>query len=120
MHDHRSSRGQPDHETDRTIDTATRTAQVFRSVIETARTNGDVALVARLNALALDAEERLEWLRTLHRGAPVAPAPARGARVLLVDDHELSREALRSVLRAEQGFTVVGEAGDGETAVRVA
>jgi DNA-binding NarL/FixJ family response regulator len=121
MHDHRATRGQPDRgEADRTLDTAARTAQVFRSVIETARTNGDVALVARLNALALDVEERLEWLRTLHRGAPVVPSPTRAARVLLVDDHELSREALRSVLRAEQGFTVVGEAGDGDSAVRLA
>ncbi len=119
MHDERGSPGQPDGgETDRTLDTAARTAQVFRSVVETARKNGDVARLARLHSLATEADERLERLRTLHRGEPAAAA--RGARVLLVDDHELSREALRSVLRAEQGFAVVGEAADGETAVRLA
>jgi DNA-binding NarL/FixJ family response regulator len=40
--------------------------------------------------------------------------------VVLVDDHELAREALRSVLTPEQGFVIVGEASDGQTAVRLA
>jgi DNA-binding NarL/FixJ family response regulator len=39
-------------------------------------------------------------------------------RVLIVDDEELVRFGLRTVLEAAGGFTVVGEAGDGATAVR--
>jgi DNA-binding NarL/FixJ family response regulator len=41
-------------------------------------------------------------------------------RVLLVDDEELVRFGLRTVLEAAGGFTVVGEAGDGAAAVRAA
>ena len=39
-------------------------------------------------------------------------------RVLIVDDEELVRFGLRTVLEAAGGFTVVGEAGDGAAAVR--
>lgn len=41
-------------------------------------------------------------------------------RVLLCDDHELVRVGLRSLLEAEPGYDVVGEAGDAETAVQLA
>ena len=41
-------------------------------------------------------------------------------RALLVDDHELAREALRAVLTPEQGFQVVGEAADGHAALGLA
>src|SRR4051812_50192188 len=41
-------------------------------------------------------------------------------RVLLVDDEELVRFGLRTVLEAVGGFTVVGEAGDGAAAVQAA
>jgi DNA-binding NarL/FixJ family response regulator len=40
-------------------------------------------------------------------------------RLLLVDDHKLLREGLRRAVE-EAGFDVVGEAGDGEEAVRMA
>jgi NarL family two-component system response regulator LiaR len=40
--------------------------------------------------------------------------------ILLVDDHPLLREALRSVLVKEKDFVIVGEAGDGEEAVKLA
>jgi DNA-binding NarL/FixJ family response regulator len=39
-------------------------------------------------------------------------------RLLLADDHHLIRESLRTLLEKE-GFTVVGEAGDGREAVRL-
>ena len=39
-------------------------------------------------------------------------------RVLLVDDEELVRFGLRTVLEAAGGFDVVGEAGDGAAGVR--
>jgi DNA-binding NarL/FixJ family response regulator len=41
-------------------------------------------------------------------------------RVLVVDDHAIVREGLRHVLGAAEGFAVVGEAGDGRTALRLA
>lgn len=41
-------------------------------------------------------------------------------RVLIVDDHEIVREGLRTVLRQEKDVEVVGEAGDGERAFAMA
>ena len=40
-------------------------------------------------------------------------------KILLVDDHEMVRAGLRSLLQRETGFTVVGEARDGRTAVKM-
>src|SRR5688572_13966005 len=40
-------------------------------------------------------------------------------RILLADDHEAVRAALRAVLEAEAGFDVVAEAADGLAAVRL-
>ncbi len=40
-------------------------------------------------------------------------------RILIVDDHALFRDSLRSLLTA-RGLEVVGEAGDGEEAIRLA
>jgi DNA-binding NarL/FixJ family response regulator len=41
-------------------------------------------------------------------------------RVLLVDDHAVVREGLRTFLSLQDGISVVGEAGDGEAGVRAA
>jgi NarL family two-component system response regulator LiaR len=41
-------------------------------------------------------------------------------RVLIVDDHEVVREGLRTFLELQEGLEVVGEAGDGEEAVKEA
>jgi DNA-binding NarL/FixJ family response regulator len=41
-------------------------------------------------------------------------------RVLLVDDHTLFRKGIASLLSGRQDFTVVGEAEDGNEAVRIA
>ncbi len=38
-------------------------------------------------------------------------------RILLVDDHELMREGLRSILEKEEGVKIVGEASSGRQAV---
>ena len=44
---------------------------------------------------------------------------ARRIRVLLVDDHELVRDSLRSVLNDYRNLDIVGEAGDGEEAIQM-
>jgi CheY-like chemotaxis protein len=41
-------------------------------------------------------------------------------RVLVVDDHEIVRRGLAGLLKAEPDVEVAGEAGDGESAVRLA
>ncbi len=47
-------------------------------------------------------------------------APDTQTRVMLVDDHEIMRDGLREVLRRAGDFEVVGEAQDGDAAVRIA
>jgi len=44
----------------------------------------------------------------------------RTIRILLADDHTLVRQGLRKILEERPGFEVVGEAGDGREAVRLA
>ena len=52
---------------------------------------------------------------------PAADEPAaEPIRTLIVDDHALFRRGLEMVLESELGIELVGEAGDGEEAVRVA
>jgi two-component system, NarL family, nitrate/nitrite response regulator NarL len=41
-------------------------------------------------------------------------------RILVADDHTLLREAVCDMLRLEEGFQVVGEAADGDSAVEIA
>ncbi len=41
-------------------------------------------------------------------------------RVLIVDDHQIMREGLRELVQQSGDFEVVGEAADGESAVRIA
>jgi NarL family two-component system response regulator LiaR len=41
-------------------------------------------------------------------------------RVLIVDDHQIVRKGLRALIESKAGFRVVGEASDGEQAVRQA
>ena len=41
-------------------------------------------------------------------------------RILLVEDHQMVREGLRSLLAGEPDFQVVGEAADGADAIRLA
>jgi len=43
-----------------------------------------------------------------------------GIRIVLADDHTLFRQGLRRVLHEQHGWQVVGEAGDGAEAVRLA
>lgn len=41
-------------------------------------------------------------------------------RLMIVDDHTLFREGLRAIFRAVPDFEIVGEAGNGETAIQMA
>jgi DNA-binding NarL/FixJ family response regulator len=41
-------------------------------------------------------------------------------RILLVEDHEIVREGVRTMVSAQADMEVVGEAGDGRTAIRLA
>ena len=41
-------------------------------------------------------------------------------RILIVDDHGVLRAGLRALLNAETNLQVIGEAGDGEQAIRLA
>ncbi len=43
-----------------------------------------------------------------------------GTRILIADDHQIVRDGLRLILETEPEFTVVGEAEDGDAAVRLA
>lgn len=49
-----------------------------------------------------------------------AAAPAARISVLLVDDHAVVREGIRSLLELEPGIAVIGEARDGRQAVAMA
>lgn len=40
-------------------------------------------------------------------------------RIVLADDHQMVREGMRLLLSVEEDFDVIGEAGDGESAVRL-
>jgi DNA-binding NarL/FixJ family response regulator len=48
-----------------------------------------------------------------------AEVPADQVTVVIVDDHTIVREGLRSILELETGITVVGEAADSAAALRV-
>ena len=47
-------------------------------------------------------------------------APAAKTRVMIVDDHRIMRDGLRELLQQSGDFEVVGEAADGEAAVKIA
>ena len=49
-----------------------------------------------------------------------APLPALKVRVLVAEDHAVVREGIRMILDAQEDFEVVGEARDGDEAVRLA
>src|SRR6188768_819116 len=59
---------------------------------------------------AADTSSRTGW------GPMESPA---AIRVVIADDHTIFRKGLRSVLEAEAGFIVVGEAADGDQAVEL-
>ncbi|TDX78882.1 LuxR family two component transcriptional regulator [Rathayibacter sp. PhB151] len=52
-------------------------------------------------------------------GGPGTSGAAGGVRVVLVDDHALMRQGIRTILSLQAGIEVVGEASSGEEAVEV-
>ena len=46
--------------------------------------------------------------------------PDRQVRVMVVDDHEIMRDGLREILERSGNFEVVGQAGDGVSAINIA
>ena len=40
-------------------------------------------------------------------------------RIVIADDHPVFRHGLRQIIEAEPGFDVVGEAGDGQSALQL-
>jgi len=60
---------------------------------------------------------------TTRRGSPARGGSRRSAAkisILVVDDHTLVRQGVRTLLEGEQGLVVVGEAADGREAVALA
>ena len=47
------------------------------------------------------------------------PAPPSIATVIIVDDHDLLRESLRSMLECDHSLQIVGEAKDGQEAIEL-
>jgi DNA-binding NarL/FixJ family response regulator len=65
----------------------------------------------------------LEYLHIMpHTKTPSRSARRQSAkiRIVLADDHPLLRKALKDLLEKENAFAIVGEAGDGEEAVKLA
>ena len=71
--------------------------------------------------LVFDEMQRGDSVRFKELGGTEKPsggaAPSRVARVLIVDDHALVREGLRTMLSGEDGIEVVAEANDGQQAL---
>jgi PAS domain S-box-containing protein len=57
---------------------------------------------------------------TTDGAASIEPSRTGRTRVLIVDDHEIVREGLIGLLRAQEGIEIIGQAGDGESAVAMA
>jgi PAS domain S-box-containing protein len=93
-----------------------------RMKIRSAKGRGSTFLIA-----VPDAQETADAGRTPQDGAPgSSPATSQPAsskprvRVLLVDDHEVMREGLATLLNEQQDMEVAGQAGNGREAVDLA
>ena len=65
----------------------------------------------------------LQYLSTMGKGTSTLVSERRRStktRIVLADDHPLLRKALKDILAKEADFEIIGEAGDGEEAVRLA
>ncbi len=64
----------------------------------------------------------MQWPIGLTRpwSAPLRRAPTKPITILLADDHDLTREVLRTLIGGADGLRLVGEAADGRTALELA
>ena len=76
-----------------------------------------VLTVIPMNRPAVASAKRVEPVMLPSASAPVIE---QAIKILIVDDHKMLRQGLRRVLEEQGGFTVIGEAGDGEEAVALA
>ena len=72
-----------------------------------------------LNATSI---ERAKLWQQHPRKMPLRPSrtprpPAANIRIVVADDHPVVRFGVKNMLQAEEGFEVVGEAEDGDTAI---
>ena len=56
---------------------------------------------------------------TTHSPNNTSSSPASSARVIIADDHDLVREALRSLLEIEPDLQIIDEAKDGQEAINL-
>ena len=91
---------------------AERAAELGGEVSLRRRRGGGLRISVRVPVAA--AGRARPWHGTMKRGA-VKQAPL--VRILVVDDHTIVRQGLRSILDLEPDFTVVGEAADAEQAI---
>ncbi len=63
------------------------------------------------------AASRPNGLRRSSSARPLDVEPPSTVRLLIADDHQIFRMGLRKLLESEPGFDVVGEAGDGASAL---
>ena len=54
-----------------------------------------------------------------HQNRPVFPLPGQAIRVLLVDDHIMVRQGLRSLLESYEDVDIVGEGSNGDEAIEL-
>src|SRR4030042_1314727 len=66
----------------------------------------------------------IEYFNKIMNSKSSTPVTSRGqsarTKIVLADDHPLLRKALKDLLEKETDFEIIGEAGDGEEAVRLA
>ncbi|ULA58674.1 MAG: hypothetical protein LZF60_80066 [Nitrospira sp.] len=81
--------------------------------------SGTVAIL-RLPLASGSVQPQFPPADTVHTTAPSTEASSRNINILLIDDHAMVRQGLRSILDAHDNLTVVGEGADGQDAVIMA
>lgn len=82
--------------------------------------NPGARAVITLPLIAGNLRDAAPWQAPSEATAEAPAGAPRRVRLLIVDDHEMIRRGLRSMLACEPGIEIVGEARDGHEAVRLA
>lgn len=91
-----------------------RTAELLRSIEQLK------AELARRAPVEEELRARSNQLARVASQLTIAAAEPKAIRVLVVDDHVIMRQGLARLLKAQPDMDVVGEAADGESAIRMA